>query len=183
VSCWIQASQESVDLIVAQAAKKASKSNKAKAAKTATTNDEGNNDDDDDDDLVILLNPQWRLVDDAIDEASKGGGFLGGLANMLGGKGGALKQVANAGFVPVYTLEGYVCRGANVRFLQVYRKSNEDEKEEQVWSVFCERDDGEAFIPIGSQSKRPTYQQVEAMMNEAGIGYKYARDMGMTPKL
>lgn len=169
VTCWIQPCQESVEQIVAQSAQKAAK------AKTTATEDSDN--DDNDNNLIILLNPQWRLVDDAIDEASKKSGFLGGLANMLGGKGGALKQVANAGFVPVYTLEGYVCRGANVRLLQVYNK----EKEEQ-WSVFCERDDGESFIPVGSQSKRPTYQQVEAMMNDAGIGYKYARDMGMNPK-
>ena len=126
------------------------------------------------DELVVLVNPQWRLVDDALDSASKNEGFLGGLANFLGGKGGALKRLKDAGFVPVYTLEGYVCRGANVRLLQVL---------DSDWTVFCERDNGETFIRVGSSKNRPTYADVEQMLQESDIGYKYARDIGLQPKL
>jgi Domain of unknown function (DUF1995) len=131
--------------------------------------------------MTIMLNPQWRQVDDALDTASKGEGFLSGLANMLGGKGGTLKRIKDAGFVPVYSLEGYVCRGANVRLLQVYDGTTGAFN--APWSVFCERDDGESYVAVGTSAQRPTYQDVERMLNEADIGYKYARDMGMQPKL
>jgi hypothetical protein len=133
--------------------------------------------------LVALLNPQWRQVDDALDTASKGEGFLSGLASMLGGKGGTLKRIRDAGFVPVYTLEGYVCRGANVRLLSVYENGASPSTSSLPWSVFCERDNGESFVPVGTSLVRPTYQDVERMLTEADIGYKYARDMGMQPKL
>lgn len=126
------------------------------------------------DQLVVLMNPQWRLVDDALDTASKGEGFLSNLASFLGGKGGALKQLASAGFQPVYTLEGYVCRGSNVRLMQCFGSS---------WNVFCERDDGENYLLVGSSPTRPSYQNVEKMLSDAKIGYKYARDIGLEPKL
>jgi hypothetical protein len=150
VACWLQPTQENIDEMEASASKAG----------------EG--------DLVVLVNPQWRLVDDALDTASKSEGFLGGLANFLGGKGGALKRLKDAGFAPVYTLEGYVCRGANVRLLQIL---------DSEWTVFCERDDGETFIRVGSKKQRPTYADVEEMLQKSDIGYKYARDIGFQPKL
>ena len=153
VSCWLQPLQDNVPDIL----------------KTTTTTK-----DDDDTTISLLMNPQWRLVDDALDSASKQEGFLGGLASFLGGKGGALRQLQDAGYVPVYTLEGYVCRGANVRLLQV---------RESDWHVFCERDDGESFVSVGTAPQRPTYQQVDELLNQADIGFKYARDIGMSPKL
>jgi hypothetical protein len=149
VSCWLQPTQEVIDNVI------------------STTNKNNK-------DLTILLNPQWRMVDDALDSASQGTGFLAGLASFMGGKGGTLKSLSEAGFVPVYTLEGYVCRGANVRLLQVL---------DSDWNVFCERDDQESFFAVGTSAKRPTYQEVDAMLNNADVGYKYARDMGLSPKL
>lgn len=150
VSCWLQPTQENIDAIEASA-KKAGE-----------------------DDIVVLVNPQWRLVDDALDTYSKNEGFLGGLANFLGGKGGSLKRLKDAGFTPVYTLEGYVCRGANVRLLQIL---------DSEWTVFCERDNGESYIEVGSKATRPTYADVDEMLQNADIGYKYARDIGLQPKL
>lgn len=150
VTCWLQPTQENIDGV------------EASAAKAGEEN------------VVLLLNPQWRLVDDALDSASQKEGFLGGLANFLGGKGGALKRLKEAGFAPVYTLEGYVCRGANVRLLQVL---------DSEWSVFCERDNGESYIAVGSKETRPTYADVEEMLQNSDIGYKYARDIGLQPKL
>lgn len=147
VSCWVQPTQEAVEDIILDRV--------------------GN-------ELCILLNPQWRLVDDALDAASQSGGFLGNLASFLGGKGSTLKQLADAGFAPVYTLEGYVCRGSNVRLLQVL---------DSDWAVFCERDDNASFLSIGSCKTRPTYQQVEELLDQSNIGYKYARDIGIAPKL
>ena len=150
VTFWLQPTQENIDAMEESASKAG------------------------DDDVVVLLNPQWRLVDDALDSVSKNEGFLGGLANFLGGKGGALKRLKDAGFTPVYTLEGYVCRGANVRLLQVL---------DSEWCVFCERDNGESYIRVGSKETRPTYADVEEMLQNSDIGYKYARDIGLQPKL
>jgi hypothetical protein len=150
MSCWLQPTQELVDLYIDDAEKSAK------------------------DNIVVLMNPQWRLVDDALDSASQNTGFLGGLASFLGGKGGVLKQLKEADFKPVYTLEGYVCRGSNVRLLQTL---------DSDWSVYCERDNGESFIPVGTSPTRPVYQDVEAMLDESNIGYKYARDVGLEEKL
>jgi hypothetical protein len=150
ISCYVQPTQEIVDHFIDSAEK-------------AT-----------DDQIVVLLNPQWRQVDDALDSASQGEGFLSGLASFLGGKGGVLKRMSEAGYKPVYNFEGYVCRGANVRLLQVG---------ESDWAVFCERDSGESYISVGSSKTRPTYQEVDDMLSEAKIGFKYARDIGLQPKL
>lgn len=128
--------------------------------------------------LLILLNPQWRQVNDALDEASTSNTnpFLSSFASFLGGKGNTLKRIKEAGYVPVYTLEGYVCRGANVRLLQMGYNST-------TYNVFVERDDNVSYLPIGSCTERPTYQQVDTMLQNANIGYKYARDIGLQPKL
>ena len=150
ISCWLQPTQENIEAV----------ENSAVKAR--------------DGDIILLMNPQWRLVDDALDSASQKEGFLGSLANFLGGKGGALKRLKDTGFVPTYTLEGYVCRGANVRLLQVL---------DSEWCVFCERDNGESYIRVGSKENRPTYADVEEMLKNSDIGYKYARDIGLEPKL
>ena len=154
VSCWLQPTQEVIDQVV-------------KRVQDQLSNDNYEH-------VTLLINPQWRQVDDALDSASKGTGFFAGLANFLGGKGGTLQALTQANFVPVYTLEGYVCRGANVRLLQTH---------DSDWAVFCERDDSESFLNVGTSPQRPTYQQVEQMLQAANIGYKYARDMGMEPNL
>jgi hypothetical protein len=129
----------------------------------------------DDATTILLLNPQWRQVNDALDVASAGDGLFSGLANFLGGKGGTLKRLDTAGYRPIYTLEGYVCRGNNVRLLQVL---------DSDWTVFCERDDKDSYVRVGQTvaTSRPTYQQVEAMLQESDIGFKYARDIGLERK-
>jgi hypothetical protein len=150
VTCWLQPTQENVEAICAR------------------TNDNA-------DDMVVVMNPQWRMVDDALDTASKGEpGFFSAMASFLGGKGGTLRELSDTGFQPVYSLEGYVCRGSNVRLLQVL---------DSDWAVFCERDDGESYVSVGSATARPNYQQVEEMLNDSDIGFKYARDMGFSKKL
>lgn len=150
LQCFVQPTQELVDDYVVDVARQARP-----------------------DQLIILLNPQWRQVDDALDSASKGEGFLSGLASFLGGKGATLKRLKETGFEPVYTLEGYVCRGCNVRLLQVL---------DSDWGVFYESDDDrESFVSIGTLPKanRPTYQQVDGLLIDAGVGFKYAKDIGL----
>lgn len=150
IMCWLQPTQEISDALLRSAEKAAA------------------------DKLVVLMNPQWRTVSDALDTVSEGEGFFAGLASFLGGKGGVVKQLTEQGFVSSYTLEGYVCRGTNVRLMQSYGSD---------WAVFCERDDGESYFPIGNAPSRPTYQDVEKMLDASGVGYKYARDMGFEDRL
>jgi Domain of unknown function (DUF1995) len=152
ISCWVQPTQENVDDFIKT----------AQRVKDA--------------EIAMILNPQWRQVDDALDSASQNSAnpFLQGLANFLGGKGAVLQRCADVGYTPVYSLEGYVCKGANVRLIQTFQ---------QEWDVYVERDDLESYIPIGTSKTRPTYQSVEEMMTKSDIGYKYARDIGLQPKL
>lgn len=163
ISCWLQPTQDNVDDIV-------QRSQQWTSTASTTSSDE----EQESPPLQLLVNPQWRMVDDALDSASKGQGLLAGMANFLGGKGRSLQKLADAGFVPVYTLEGYVCRGSNVRLLHV---------DGSDWAVFCERDDQESFVKLGTLPARPTYQQVDELLQKADIGYKYARDIGLSPKL
>jgi len=124
--------------------------------------------------LVMLMNPQWRSTDDALDSASMGGGFLGGLASFLGGKGGSLKRLDDIGYQSVFTVEGYVCKGGNVRLVKRF---------DSDWAVFAENDDATGFVKVGTSKTRPTYQEVDKMMDDKGITLKYARDFGLAPRL
>lgn len=123
--------------------------------------------------LVVLVNPQWRNVDDALDSASKGGGIFGSLARSLGGKGGSLQRLKDAGFTDVYMIEGYVCKGGNIRLMKKY---------DSDWIVFAENDSETDYLMVGSSKTRPTYQEVDAMLDEKGVSLKYARDIGLAPK-
>jgi len=124
--------------------------------------------------LCVLMNPQWRNVDDALDSASKNEGIFGSLASFLGGKGTSLKRLEDAGYKEVYCIEGYVCKGGNVRLMKRF---------DTDWVVFAENDSETDFIRLGSMECRPTYQDVEKMLDDMGISLKYARDIGLAPKL
>lgn len=153
VSCFVQPSQETIDGIESYVSKEEESSR-----------------------LVVLLNPQWRIVDDALDVASRNtNNPFGKLASFLGGKGGSLKRLEDdMGFENVYVLEGYVCRGGNVRLMKRF---------DTDWFVFAENDDGNDYIPVGSLPNRPSYQDVDKMLEDKGISLKYARDIGLAPKL
>jgi len=124
--------------------------------------------------LVVLINPQWRDVDDALDTYSKDEGFMGQLASFLGGKGNTLKRLSGLGFELAYTLDGYVCKGGNIR---LFKRFDTD------WNVFAENDSATDYIKVGTSKTRPTYQDVEKMLDDKGISLKYARDFGLAPKL
>mmetsp|Transcript_29649 Transcript_29649/g.42059 ORF Transcript_29649/g.42059 Transcript_29649/m.42059 type:complete len:270 (+) Transcript_29649:844-1653(+) len=149
VSCFVQPTQETVDAI------------------ESISQQAG-------DRLVMMVNPQWRNVDDALDAASKDGGVFGNLASFLGGKGNSLKRLDNMGFQNVYVVEGYVCKGGNIRIIKTH---NSD------WGVFAENDSATAFINVGTSKTRPTYQEVDKMLDDKGISLKYARDIGLAPKI
>ena len=124
--------------------------------------------------LVALVNPQWRITDDALDKASRSEGVFGSFASFLGGKGGSLRRLDSIGFESVYILEGYVCRGGNIRLMKRF---------DSDWVVFAENDAGTEYIRVGTSPTRPTYQDVDSFLLEKGISLKYARDIGLAPKL
>jgi len=124
--------------------------------------------------LIALLNPQWRNVDDALDSASKSDGVFGAFASFLGGKGSVLRRLDELEYTPTFTLEGYVCKGGNIRLIKRF---------DSDWNVFAENDSGDKYVRVGSMVERPSYQDVEKMLDDKGVGYKYARDLGMAPKL
>lgn len=123
--------------------------------------------------LVLLVNPQWRDRDDALDTVSKNTGLLGSFASFLGGKGNVLSQLTELGFQNAYTMEGYVCKGGNIRLLKRF---------DSDWIVFAENDSLTDYIMVGTSTARPTYQDCEKMLDEKGISLKYARDIGLAPK-
>jgi len=149
VSCFVQPNQEAMDAI------------------ENISNQAGGR-------LVALLNPQWRITDDALDAASRSEGLFGNLASFLGGKGDSLRRLGELGFDNTYILEGYVCRGGNIRFIKRF---------DTDWAVFAENDAATDYIKVGKSKARPTYQEVDAMLEEKGISLKYARDIGLAPKL
>lgn len=124
--------------------------------------------------LIALINPQWRNVDDALDSASKNDNVFGAFASFLGGKGNSLKRLDSLGYQNTYTLEGYVCKGGNIRLLKRF---------DSDWIVFAENDAGDSWVRVGQQADRPMYQDVEKFLDDKGVGFKYARDLGMAPKL
>lgn len=149
VSCFVQPSQETIDgieRISSQAGER----------------------------VVAIMNPQWRIVDDALDSVSREESFLGAFASFLGGKGNSLRRLDEMGFESVYCMEGYVCRGGNVRLVKRF---------DTDWFVFAENDDGTDYIEVGSSVQRPSYQDVDQMLDAKGITLKYTRDFGLAPKL
>jgi len=149
ISCFIQPLQETVDAI------------------ESISNQAG-------DRLVVMVNPQWRNVDDALDSASKSEGVFGSIASFLGGKGNSLQRLDNAGFQDVYMVEGYVCKGGNVRLVKRF---------DSDWVIFAENDSETDYLKIGESKTRPSYQDVDEMLNKMGVSLKYARDIGLAPKL
>ena len=149
ISCFVQPTQEIIDSV------------------ESISNQAG-------DRLVIMVNPQWRITDDALDKASREEGVFGGIASFLGGKGNTLRRLDDLGFQSTYILEGYVCRGGNIRMVKRF---------DSDWAVFAENDAATDFVKVGESKTRPTYQEIDAMLEEKGISLKYARDFGLAPKL
>ena len=149
VSCFVQPMQETIDIVEKIANK-------------------------DENEIIMMVNPQWRSVDDALDTVSNNEGLLGNLASFLGGKGNSLKRLNNLGFQSTYVIEGYVCKGGNIKLMKRF---------DSDWVVFAEKDDESGYIRVGTSVNRPTYQDCDAMLDDMGVSVKYARDIGLAPKL
>jgi hypothetical protein len=64
----------------------------------------------------------------------------------------------------VYTIEGYVCKNRNIRLIKRFDSN---------WRVFVADTDGENYTPVGTSVGRPTYQECDKMLDEAGIVLSY----------
>ena len=64
---------------------------------------------------LLLVNPQWKERDDPLDALSRKGGLLGALGNFMGGKAAMEAELRETiGFVDVYQLCEFVCRGWSI---------------------------------------------------------------------
>jgi len=138
IKCFIQPSQETVDEYVDAVARRPG--------------------------MVVLINPQWRVTDDWFDGVSKTDeGFFGKVAQFLGGKGGTLRRLGELEFEAVYNLEGYVCRGWNIRMVKRF---------DSDYTVYVDSEKG-TYKQVGTKTDRPNYQEVENMLDEAGFKVKF----------
>ena len=85
-----------------------------------------------------------------------------------------MKRLDTLGYETTFVLEGYVCRGGNVRLMKRF---------DTEWAVFAENDKGDNYIQVGTAPTRPSYQDVDQMLQDNNISFKYARDIGLAPKL
>ena len=117
--------------------------------------------------MVVLLNPQWRVTDDWFDGVSKTNeGWFGKVAGFLGGKGDTLRRLGELEFESVYNLEGYVCRGWSVRMVKRF---------DSEYTVYVDSDG--SYQQVGVKAERPTYQEVEKMLDEGGFGFRYTEGL------
>jgi len=114
---------------------------------------------------VLLVNPQWKERDDPLDALSRKGGFLGTVGSFLGGKAATEAELARLGFVDVYSLAEYRCRGSLIRLQLVYPYG---------WTAFYrEGVTDEEWKPlIVGVSERPSYQDVEAALKENNVPFR-----------
>lgn len=118
--------------------------------------------------LVVLLNPQWRVTDDWFDGVSKTNeGWFGKVAGFLGGKGDTLRRLGELDFESVYNLEGYVCRGWTVRMVKRF---------DSDYYVYVDDNEG-SYKQVGTKAERPTYQEVEKLLDENDFGFRYTEGL------
>jgi hypothetical protein len=114
---------------------------------------------------VLIVNPQWRERDDLFDDLSRKGGLLGMFGNMVSGKGGRDKALAELGFTDVYKIAEYICRGSFVSLVFSYPYG---------WTAFYKDDVTQEWVSLFSGSKeRPVYQDVEQALIDAGVKFKF----------
>uniref|UniRef100_A0A7S0HG21 DUF1995 domain-containing protein n=1 Tax=Hanusia phi TaxID=3032 RepID=A0A7S0HG21_9CRYP len=123
--------------------------------------------------LVLAVNPQWRETMDGYDLLGKQDGLLGRIGNFLGGTSGARKELAELEFEDTFLLQQYVVRGSDCQIMKCYPSSS--------WFVFSRNDEGKDVF-VGKQETRPSYQDIERLLEEKGVAAKWARDAGLSKK-
>jgi len=120
--------------------------------------------------LVLIVNPQWRETADGYDLLGSKEGLLGQIGNFLGGTAGARKEVSDLGFEDTYLIQQYVVRGDDCQIIKAFPYPN--------WVVYTSTDDGKKVM-LGEQATRPTYQDIEALLEAKGVSAKWAREAGL----
>lgn len=115
--------------------------------------------------LLMLVNPQWKERDDPLDALSRKGGLIGALGNFMGGKAALEAELKSSGFVDVYTLAEYVCRGSRICLQLSYPYG---------WTASYRNPDTEGWVPLFSGAEaRPTYQEVEEALVAANVPFRF----------
>merc|ERR1719382_1381596 len=111
---------------------------------------------------LLLVNPQWKERDDPLDALSRRGGLLGALGNVLGGKAAMEAELDELGYVSVYTLAEYVCRGSRICLHLAFPHG---------WTASYRNSETSAtWVPLFSgASTRPTYQEIEEALKAADV--------------
>ncbi|KAJ1490870.1 hypothetical protein T484DRAFT_2018545 [Baffinella frigidus] len=123
--------------------------------------------------VVLIVNPQWRETNDGYDQLGAQKGLLGQIGNFLGGTADVRGKIVELGFKDVYLLQQFVVRGDDCQILFVYGYDS--------WVVWT-KNDSQKDILIGEQKTRPSYQDIEKMLETRGITNKWARDIGLGNK-
>lgn len=114
---------------------------------------------------MLMVNPQWKERDDPLDALSRKGGLLGALGNALGGKAAMEKELEGLGFVEVYTLAEYVCRGSRICLQLSYPDG---------WGAHYRDPEQDEWRPLlKGAPARPTYQEIEAALIEADVPFRF----------
>lgn len=83
----------------------------------------------------------------------------------MGGKAALEAELESAGFVDVYTLAEYVCRGSRICLQLSYPYG---------WTMSYRNPDTDGWIALVSGAPaRPTYQDVEAALIEADVPFRF----------
>eukprot|EP00961_Rhodomonas_salina_P293741 3933993-Rhodomonas_salina.5 len=83
---------------------------------------------------------------------------------------GARKEVSDLGFEDTYLIQQYVVRGDDCQIIKAFPYPN--------WVVYTSTDDGKKVM-LGEQATRPTYQDIEALLEAKGVSAKWAREAGL----
>lgn len=114
---------------------------------------------------VMLVNPQWKERDDPLDALSRKGGLLGALGNFMGGKAAMEAELVELGFIEVYTLTEYVCRGSRICLQLAYPFG---------WTASYRNPETDGWVPLLSgAAERPTYQEIEAALVAADVPFRF----------
>lgn len=114
---------------------------------------------------LLMVNPQWRVGDDPFDALSRKAGLAGMLGNALGGKANMEAELVELGFVDVYVLNEYVCRGSRI-CLQLSYPSG--------WTANYRDPESDTWKPLMSGSPtRPTYKAIEEALVEGGVPFRF----------
>ena len=111
-----------------------------------------------------MVNPQWREGDDPLNALSRKDGFLGAIGSFIGGNGGMKKELKeDMGFIDVFILQEFICRGWNISAQMSYPHG---------WTISYEKQPDDWKPLISGMKIRPTYSDVEEEMDKQKIEKK-----------